>query len=297
MKGDDGMTIEDFNARVRRGVLVLDGATGSNLRLAGMPVGVSTELWALEHPEAVLELQRAYVAAGSDIVYAPTFSANRMGLEMHGCADRLREINAGLVRLSKRAVGDAAWVAGDITTTGKPLEPVGTLSYQTLFDLYREQIEVLAEAGADLLVAETMLSIDETACAVEAAKSVCGLPIMCTLTLEADGHVLFGGSAVEAVETLQAVGACAVGLNCSVGPDQLEAVVAAMRGVATVPVVAKPNAGMPTMDDKGTAHYSMSADRFAEAMKRLVDAGASIVGGCCGTTPEYIRALSAAVKV
>ncbi len=272
-------------------VLLLDGATGSELRKRGMPVGVSTELWALEHPEAVLELQRAYVDAGSDIIYAPTFSANRMSLEMHGIADRLKEINAGLVKLSKEAAGGRAFVAGDITTTGKPLEPIGTLSYQALLDVYREQIEILAEAGADLLVAETMLGLDETVCAVEAAKSVCDLPIMCTLTMEADGHLLFGGTAVEAVETLQAMGASAVGLNCSVGPDQLESVVASIKQVAQVPVIAKPNAGLPVMDDKGMAHYNMSPVAFAAAMSRLIAAGAAIVGGCCGTSPEYIRAL------
>lgn len=277
--------------KLAAGRVLLDGATGSELRKRGMPVGVSTELWALEHPEAVLELQRAYVDAGSDIIYAPTFSANRMSLEMHGIADRLKEINAGLVKLSKEAAGGRAFVAGDITTTGKPLEPIGTLSYQALLDVYREQIEILAEAGADLLVAETMLGLDETVCAVEAAKSVCDLPIMCTLTMEADGHLLFGGTAVEAVETLQAMGASAVGLNCSVGPDQLESVVASIKQVAQVPVIAKPNAGLPVMDDKGMAHYNMSPAAFAAAMSRLIAAGAAIVGGCCGTSPEYIRAL------
>ena len=285
------MRTEELYERLERGVLLLDGATGSELRRMGMPVGVSTELWAYEHPEAVVALQRAYVDAGSDIIYAPSFSANRVGLEMHGLQDRLREINAGLVRLSKEAAGGRALVAGDITTTGKPLEPVGPMSYHALFDIYREQIEVLAEAGADLLVAETMLSVDETACAVEAARSVCDLPVMCSLTMEADGHLLFGGSAVEAVETLQALGASAVGLNCSVGPDQLEAVVTSMKAVAQVPLIAKPNAGLPTMDEKGQAHYSMDPDTFARAMKPLVAAGAQIVGGCCGTNPEYIRAL------
>ena len=182
-------------------------------------------------------------------------------------------------------------MAGDFTTTGKPLEPVGTMTYQELFDIYREQIEAVVSAEPDLLVAETMLTVDECACFVEAAQSVCDLPIMCTLTMEADGHLLFGGSAVEAVETLQALGVSAVGLNCSTGPDQLEAVVASMKAVATVPVIAKPNAGMPVMDEKGQAHYSMTPERFGEAMKRLVDAGATIIGGCCGTGPEYIKAL------
>ncbi len=290
------MRIDEFNERVSRGVLVLDGATGSNMRGAGMPVGVCVEAWIHDHPEPMLALQRAYVDAGSDIVYAPTFAANRACLEAYGIAGRLEELNAGLVALSKRAVGDRALVAGDLTTTGKPLEPVGSMSYEALLEIYQEQASILAAAGADLLVAETMLSIDETACAVEAAQSVCDLPILCTLTMEADGHLLFGGTAAEAVETLQAVGAAAVGLNCSVGPDQLEAVVAGMRAVAEVPVIAKPNAGIPVMDDRGFAHYSMSPEYFAASMKRLVDAGASIVGGCCGTTPEYIRRLAEAVR-
>ena len=286
------MTQSEFNALIEKGVVLLDGATGSQLRRRGMPVGVSTELWAYEHPQTIVELQRAYVDAGSDIIYAPTFSANRMGLEMHGAADRLEEINAGLVKLARRAAGGKALVAGDFATTGKPLEPVGTLSYQALMEVYREQIEVVVAAGVDLLGAETMLSIDECACFLEAARSVCDLPVMCTLTLEADGHLLFGGNIVEAVETLQALGASAVGLNCSVGPDQLEAVVASMKAVATVPVMAKPNAGMPVMDEKGNAHYSMTPERFAAAMRRLVDAGADIIGGCCGTGPEYIELLA-----
>lgn len=290
------MTCEAFNLLCKKGVVLLDGATGSQLRAKGMPVGVSTELWAWEHPEVIVALQRAYVDAGSDIIYAPTFSANRVGLEMHGVADRLAEVNAGLVKLAKQAADGRALVAGDFTTTGKPLEPVGTMSYQSLLDIYREQLEAVVSAGPDLLVAETMLTIDECACFVEAARSVCDLPIICTMTIEADGHLLFGGNVVEAVETLQALGANAVGLNCSVGPDQLEAVVASMKAVATVPIVAKPNAGMPVMDDKGQAHYSMTPDQFAVSMAKLVHSGAGIIGGCCGTGPEYIEALKRSIS-
>ena len=290
------MTIQEFNERASQGVLLLDGATGSNMRAAGMPVGVCVEAWLLEHPEPLIQLQRSYVDAGSDVIYAPTFSANRHGLGMHGMAERLAEINAGLVALSRRAADGRALVAGDITTLGRPMEPVGTLSYEELLEVYTEQLTAILDAGVDLLVAETMMGIDETACAVEAARALCDLPILCTLTMEADGHLLFGGSAEEAVETLQAVGATAVGLNCSTGPDQLEAVVSAMKAVAEVPVIAKPNAGMPVMDDKGIAHYSMDPERFADAMLRLVDLGAGIVGGCCGTTPDYLRALNARLK-
>lgn len=286
------MTKQEFRKLAQSGTILLDGATGSNLRLAGMPVGICPELWILEHPQVLAELQRAYVAAGSQIVYAPTFSANRLSLSLHGMQDRLAELNTRLVALSREAVGDTAYVAGDMTTTGRLLEPRGDISYQELFEIYQEQARVLADAGVDLIAAETMMNVDETVVLLDAVLSVCDLPVMCTLTVEADGSALYGGSAVEAVETLQEMGAEAVGLNCSVGPDQLEAVIASMRRVAKVPVIAKPNAGIPVMDEYGVAHYNMNKEQFAASMKRLTECGAGIVGGCCGTTPEYIFELA-----
>jgi 5-methyltetrahydrofolate--homocysteine methyltransferase len=286
------MTKQEFQKLTETGIVLLDGATGSNLRKAGMPVGVSTELWALEHPEIIRELQKAYVEAGSQIIYAPTFSANRISLAMHGLEDRLEELNTSLVALSKEAAGGHALVAGDVTTTGKMLEPKGEMAYETLYEVYQQQIRVLAEAGADLIVAETMLAVDETTVVLDAAASVCDLPVMCSLTLEADGSLLYGGTITEAVETLQEMGAAAVGLNCSVGPDQLTAVVSSIKKVAHIPVLVKPNAGMPVMDKRGMAHYNMQPDTFAECMQPLIEAGANLVGGCCGTDPEYIRALA-----
>lgn len=286
------MTRQEFLARAADHVLLLDGATGSNLRKAGMPVGISSEEWVLKNPEVLKELQRTYVEAGSEIVYAPTFGANRISLMNFGLEKQVTEMNRRLLAISKEAVGACALVAGDLTTTGKLLEPRGDLSYETLYQIYQEQIKALADAGADLLVAETMLSVDETVAALDAAQSVCDLPVMCTLSLEADGTALYGGNAVEAVMTLQEMGAAAVGLNCSVGPDQLEAVVANMKKVAQVPIIAKPNAGMPVINEKGEASYSMNAQDFARYTRKLVEAGAGIVGGCCGTTPEYIRELA-----
>lgn len=286
------MTRQEFLARAADHVLLLDGATGSNLRKAGMPVGISSEEWVLKNPEVLKELQRAYVEVGSEIVYAPTFGANRISLMNFGLEKQVTEMNRHLLAISKEAVGARALVAGDLTTTGKLLEPRGDLSYETLYQIYQEQIKALADAGADLLVAETMLSVDETVAALDAAQSVCDLPVMCTLSLEADGTALYGGNAVEAVMTLQEMGAAAVGLNCSVGPDQLEAVVANMKKVAQVPIIAKPNAGMPVINEKGEASYSMNAQDFARYTRKLVEAGAGIVGGCCGTTPEYIRELA-----
>ncbi len=285
------MKKQDFERLTASQIVILDGATGSNLRKAGMPVGISSEQWVLEHPQVLQDLQRAYVEAGSQIVYAPTFAANRISLRNFGLQERVTELNAKLVRISKDGVGSKALVAGDLTTTGLLMEPAGDLSYNTLYEAYREQIKALADAGVDLLVAETMLGVDETIAALDAAQSVCDLPMMCTLTLEADGTAMYGGNAVEAVLALQEMGAAAVGLNCSVGPDQLESVIANMKTVANVPIIAKPNAGMPVINEKGEAVYNMNAQDFAKYTKRLTQVGAGIVGGCCGTTPEYISEL------
>lgn len=286
------MTRQEFDELTKKGVVLLDGATGSNLRKAGMPVGISSEQWVLENPKVLQELQSAYVEAGSQIVYAPTFAANRISLRNFNLQDRVVELNTKLVKISKDGVGSRALVAGDLTTTGQLLEPQGNLTYDALYQAYREQIKALVDAGVDLIGAETMLGVDETVVALDAAHSVCDIPMMCSLTLEADGTAMYGGNAVEAVMTLQEMGAAAVGLNCSVGPDQLESVVANMKAVAKVPIIAKPNAGMPVINEKGEAIYDMNADDFARHAKRLVEVGAGIVGGCCGTTPEYIRRLA-----
>ena len=254
----------------------------------GMPRGVCTELWIDAHPEILLDLQREYVAAGSDIIYAPTFSANRRTLEREGLRDRVGELNRRLVALSRQAAGGKALVAGDMTTTGVPLEPNGPMEYNRLHEIYREQAAALAEGGADLIVIETMLGIDETAVALEAALEVCDLPVLCSLTVQSDGSAYFGGNCVDAVEELQELGASAAGINCSCGPEQLVSLVRNMKAVAGIPLLVKPNAGMPAISDDGEAVYPMTATEFAAHMQVLLEAGAHLIGGCCGTTPEFI---------
>ena len=285
------MTRDEFKALTDKGVVLLDGATGSNMTKAGMPKGTSTELWILDHPEPLQELQRAYVEAGSQIVYAPTFCCNPSSMKNFGREKDVYELNGRLVALSKAAVGGKAYVAGDMTTTGKMMEPRGEMTFEELYEIYSEQAKALVEAGVDLFTVETMLGVDETSVALDAIQAVCDLPVICTLSVEADGSAYYNGNAVEAVETLQGIGASAVGVNCSVGPDQLTAVIASMKQVAEVPVVAKPNAGMPFITETGEAVYDMDAERFARCIGDLIKAGAGIVGGCCGTTPEYIRAV------
>lgn len=291
------MNNKEFAQLTQQGIVLLDGATGSNLTKAGMPKGISTECWVLEHADIMENLQKAYVEAGTQIVYAPTFAANRISLSNFGMSDRVEEFNTRLVKISKKAVGSRAYVAGDITTTGKMLEPKGEISYEELLEAYKEQITALANAGADLIVAETMMCVDEMMVALDAAQSVCDLPVMCTMTVEADGSGFFGGNVMEAVENLQEMGAAAVGINCSLGPDQMEAVVSSMKKIARIPVIAKPNAGMPIINEKGEAIYNMNASEFAKHMVTLVEAGAGVIGGCCGTDPEYIRAMKAALKL
>lgn len=284
------MTRQEFRDLTANGLVFMDGALGSNLRAAGMPVGVPPERWILEHRDVLLSLQRAYVEAGSQILCSATFSANRLSLRRFGLEGRLRELNAALVALSHEAAGGKALVAGDIPTLGRPLEPVGDLPYAQAYDVYREHMEALAEAGADLLAVETLMGIEEAAAALDAAANL-DLPVICSFSVESDGGIMFGGTIREAVLTAQEMGASAVGVNCSVGPDQLEAVVRSVVEAAGIPVVAKPNAGLPAMDEFGQAHYGMTPQDFARHMKPLIAAGAEIVGGCCGTTPEYIRAL------
>lgn len=290
------MNRQEFQTLIKEHPIFLDGATGSNLQRAGMPAGVCPERWILEHGEELLSLQRAFVEAGSNIVYAPTFTANRIKLKEYGLDGDIRKINRELVALSKTAVGGRAYVAGDITMTGEQLAPIGRLDFEELIDIYKEQIGYLVEAGADLLVVETMMSLQETRAALIAAREVCELPVMATMTFESDGRTLYGTDAVTAAVVLESLGADAVGTNCSTGPDKMTEIVRQIASVTSVPVIAKPNAGLPSLDADGHTVYDMEAEQFGECMKALVEAGASIVGGCCGTTPEHIRSAVKAVR-
>lgn len=290
------MTKQEFREWAKKGFIFLDGATGSNLMKAGMPAGVCPEQWILEHEEVMENLQKEYVKAGTNILYAPTFTANRIKLEEYGLENQIEEINKKLVAISKRAADKKAMVAGDITMTGRQLKPMGDMEFETLVNVYKEQIRLLDEAGVDLLVVETMMSLQESRAALIAAKEVSDLPVMVTMTFEKDGRSLFGTDAAGAAITLESLGADAIGANCSTGPAQMEHMIKAMADVTSIPIIAKPNAGLPAIDENGNTYYDMDADTFAEEMKILAAAGATILGGCCGTSPEYISKLTRSVN-
>ena len=258
-----------------------------------MPSGVCPEQWILEHQDVMLQLQKDYVQAGTNILYAPTFTANRVKLAEYHLEKNMTSMIRDLVAISKKAAestpGHPVYVAGDLTMTGEQLKPMGKMELETLIDIYKEQILCLVDAGADLLVVETMMSLAETRAALIAAKEVCDLPVIATLTFEADGRTLFGTDAKTAAIVLESLGASAIGANCSTGPAQMESIISEMVSHTRIPVIAKPNAGLPFLDENGTTCYNMEAEEFAEEMEVLVNAGATILGGCCGTTPEFIR--------
>ena len=298
--GDKSMTREEFLQLVQSKIVLLDGATGSNLQKEGMPTGVCPEQWILENREIMKQLQKEYIQAGTDILYAPTFGCNRIKLEEYGLSKEIQHMNQELVKISKEAVAESncqhpVYIAGDLTMTGEQLVPIGKMEFEELVDVYKEQAGYLLEAGVDLFVVETMMSLQECRAAVLAIKESCQLPIMVTLTFQEDMRTLFGTDPETSVLVLQSLGVDAVGLNCSTGPDKMGEMVAQMKRVANIPLIVKPNAGLPVLEN-GKTVFQMEPEEFAREMSLLLEKGISVAGGCCGTTPEHIKALYQVTK-
>ena len=219
-----------------------------------------------------------------------------MKLKEYGLAERIEEMNMELVAIAKEAADGKCLVAGDLTMTGEQLLPMGTMDFEELVNIYKEQIGYLVKAGVDLLVIETMMSLQESRAALIAAKETCELPVMVTMTFETDGRTLYGTDAKTAAVVLESLGAAAIGAICSTGPDKMVDIIRTMAEVTSIPIIAKPNAGLPSLDSEGNTVYDMNSDDFAEGMVQLVEAGASILGGCCGTAPEFIEKLHKRTK-
>ncbi len=270
--------------------LILDCASGTEMQKHGLKPGECSEKWILENPEPLMELERGCVEAGSDIIYAPTFGANKLLLSKHGLEKNVRDYTLRLVELSQKAVGGKAFIAGDMAPTGAVLEPYGDMERETLFEVFEEQARCLEEAGVDLFVVETQLSGEEALVTVEAVKSVSKKPILVSFTSTENGRTFFGEKFSDLLLTMQEQGVSAFGVNCVGDFELLKKLVTEMKAVSKIPLIVKPNAGIP-LSENGKNIYKLSPEDFAEHMAELNALGASLLGGCCGTDIRHIAAL------
>ena len=275
--------------------LILDGATGTELQKCGYKGDVSAEQWVLDNPDSIVGIQRRYVAAGSNVLYSPSFGANRRKLEEHGIFNKTADYNLRLAQLSQKAADGKAFVAGDISPTGIFLSPLGEASFEELVDIYTEQAAGLEQAGVDLFVIETMMTLSDARAAVLAVRSVSDKPIFVTFTCDENGRSLSGTDITAALTVLQGMGIDAFGLNCSAGPAEMLPQIKRLREFSRVPLIVKPNAGMPEIVD-GETVYNCPPEEFVELIPEFLATGVAIFGGCCGTTAEHIAALSKALQ-
>lgn len=274
--------------------LILDGAMGTQLQKAGLPRGECPEKWVLEHPEVCEKIQRAYVDAGAQVIYAPTFGANAPALESHGIFNKVAEYNRELVAISKRAADGQALVAGDMSSVGAMLYPLGDMSFEELYNIYLEQAQALEDAGVDLFVIETMTSVPEARAALLAVKEVSKKPVFVSFSCDERGRTMMGSDVGAALQIMQSMGADAFGLNCSAGPAEMLPTLKLLYAYADIPLIAKPNAGLPETVDNKTV-YTVTPEQFAEFIPQLAEAGVSIFGACCGSDEAYIAAIKKAL--
>lgn len=282
------MTKKGFKKLFQNKIVFLDGGMGTLLQKLGLPTGVCPEKWASENTELVKMTQKRYREIGSDILYTFTFGANAIKLSEYGLSEETHAINKILAEVAREAAGEDGLVAGNISSCGSLLAPYGDVGFEEAVDSYKTQVRGLLDGGVDLFVVETMMDIQEARAALLAIKELCDLPVMVTMTYEGGQRTLMGTDSVSALVTLQSLGADAVGCNCSSGPAEMVDIIAIMKPYAKVPLIAKPNAGKPRLEN-GKTVFEMDAESFASYTEALIKAGANCLGGCCGTTPDYIQ--------
>ena len=281
------LSAAELQQKIREGLCLLDGATGSNLRLAGMPKDVSTELWVLENPEPLAALQRAYARAGCQIIYAPTFQAQPIALKAHGMDRHTERINASLAALS-RSAAPGCLIAGDLTTLAAYCDSWDPDNFDLLVENYRRQIRGLLDGGVDLLVGETLLYPQEAEAIFTAAELEGAGAAMYTFTMQSDGSLFSGAPASPILRELEQAGAAAVGFNCVAADEMLPSLVSRLRRELKGPIICKPNAGNPIINAQGIPEYPMESAEFCRILRQCRDNGAQLLGGCCGTNPDYL---------
>ena len=286
------METNKFSQLLQKPFVLLDGAMGTMLQKSGLPMGALPELYNLTQPETITAIHQAYIKAGADVIYANTFGANRHKLAGSGFTPE-QVIAAGIAAARQAARGTGALVALDVGPIGELLEPAGSLSFDGAYEIFSQEITAGAAAGADLIAIETMTDLNETRAALLAAKENTDLPVICTMTFEESGRTFTGCSIPSMALTLEGLGADAVGINCSLGPDQLPPLVEELAKWTRLPIVVKPNAGLP---DPSSQEYDIGPEQFAGYIAALIPYGIKIAGGCCGTTPEYLGMLRKALE-
>ena len=276
-------------------IKIFDGAMGTMLQEGGLKAGACPELMNVDKPEVVKKIHRAYIDAGANIIETNTFGASTVKLAHYGIENRMRELNFAAVKIAKDAANSQALVAGSIGPTGKFIYPLGDLDFEDAYKIFSEQAKALADAGADYLIVETCIDIQEMRAALLAAHDVCNLPVICQLSYGEDGRTVTGTDAKTAAVILDAMGASVIGVNCSLGPAQLLPVVKILAENSRVPISVQPNAGMPYLEN-GVTKFPMDAKTFGSYATKLAESGADFIGGCCGTTPAHIKALADNLK-
>jgi homocysteine S-methyltransferase len=283
-----------FRERLKDGVIVCDGAMGTLLELYGYDE-TPPEIHNIKNPDIVERAHREYIQAGAEIIETNTFSANRMRLESYHLADRLTEINSSAVEIARRAAGESVYVAGAVGPTGRLLEPLGKTKIADIKKVFKEQIEILVRGGVDLLILETFLDLNELDAAIEAAKEIStDIPIIAQKTFSEDGAILASDFPIEVVRHIKSKGVDVVGSNCTVGPQRMYGIIKSMYSEDLI-LSAQPAAGIPTLVD-GRSIYHATPEYLATYAKQLVEAGVTVVGACCGSTPAHIRAIAEAVR-
>lgn len=285
------LSVSEFHQELAKGPIILDGATGSNLRAVGMPKGCCTEQWVLEHPEPLIALQRSYAQAGSRILYAPTFQAQPIALKAVGLDVHTEKINEALVALSRSAAPDCL-IAGDLTTLVTFCDSWEESCFDLLVENYRRQIRGLIDGGADLLVGETLLYAQEAEAILTAAELEGAGAAMYSFTMQSDGSLFSGAEAGPILRSLEESGAAVVGFNCVAADSMTPHLVSKLRRSTRLPLICKPNAGIPIIGSDGMAQYHMEPQEFANIMSQCRQNGATLLGGCCGTTADFIRAIA-----
>jgi len=280
------------------GVFVSDGATGTNLQKMGLPVGAAAELWVMENPETILNLNRAFLEAGSDILLTCTFGGTKLRLEASGLADRFEEINRKAAALTREAAaGTEVWVAGSIGPTGHMLAPLGTISEEEAEEHFRDQARLLCESGVDLIVVETQFDLNEARAAVRGVRAVDErIPLVCSFSYDRGTRTMMGVKPEDMAETIGALDVDILGINCGRSLDENLQALKALREVTRKPIWFKPNAGMPEMDEDGKPTYSVTPEQMGALVPEWVATGAQIVGGCCGTSPEHLAEIAKSAR-